>query len=252
MLTSPDKYRYLGVSGCYTADGVNDAKEFEDTQKSMQILGFTKKMQSWVFQTTAAILHLGSVRFKSCRKESADGCAVKSMKRLERAANLLGVPAETLERAVTYRSITVGRSKTFIPLKPNEALDACDALSKSIYDRLFRWLVARINDATSTESSSKDSKFIGVLDIFGFEIMQTNSFEQLCINYTNEKLQQFFNKHTFKEEESVYKSENIEYTKITFIDNQPVLDMIEKKRKGLLPLLDDEVRGCDVDVVEIR
>ena len=202
MLTSPEKYRYLGVSGCFEADGVDDAKEFEDTQKSMKLLGFTPKQQSWVFKTVAAILHLGSIRFKSCRKGNADGCEVKSGKRLKRAADLLGVPVESLEKAVTYRSITIGRKKTMIPLNPTQALDACDALSKSIYDRMFLWLVNTINAATS--SGGKSSKFIGVLDIFGFEIMQTNSFEQLCINYTNEKLQQFFNKHTFKEEESVY------------------------------------------------
>jgi len=147
---------------------------------------------------------------------------------------------KSLKKAVTYRSITISKKRTDIPLNPEQAVDACDALSKSIYDRMFLWLVKRINAATSKDT--KSSKFIGVLDIFGFEIMKKNSFEQLCINYTNEKLQQFFNKHTFKEEESVYKSEEIEYTKIKFIDNQPVLDLIEKKRKGMLPLLDDAVR----------
>jgi len=91
MLTSPEKYRYLGVSGCFTADGVNDAKEFEDTQRSMKMLGFTKDQQSWVFKTVAAILHLGSVRFKPCRIGNAEGCEVKSMKRLQKAADLLGV-----------------------------------------------------------------------------------------------------------------------------------------------------------------
>ena len=111
MLMSPEKYRYLGVSGCFEADGVDDAKEFEDTQKSMKLLGFTPKQQSWVFKTVAAILHLGSIRFKSSRKGNADGCEVKSGKRLKRAADLLGVPVESLEKAVTYRSITIGRKK---------------------------------------------------------------------------------------------------------------------------------------------
>eukprot|EP00940_MAST-03C_sp_MAST-3C-sp2_P000685 g685.t1 len=243
-LTSPEKYRYLGVSGCYVADGIDDAKEFEDTQQSMKQLGFKKSMQSWMFSTVAALLHLGSISFKPMRVDSADGCAVKSRKRLQRAAEFLGVPIDDLEKAVTYRSIKVGRKSIAVPLKPQEAVDACDALSKSIYDRLFRWIVERVNAATGGESKSKknEGKFIGVLDIFGFEIMKRNSFEQICINYCNEKLQQFFNKHTFKQEESVYISEGVPYTKIEFIDNQPVLDMIEKKRKGLLPLLDDEVR----------
>ena len=123
-------------------------------------------------------------------------------------------------------------------------------LQKSIYSRMFEWIVARVNDATKAKSSLKkrNQEFIGVLDIFGFEIFENNSFEQLCINYANETLQQFFNKHTFKEEESVYVSEQVPYTKINFIDNQPVLNLIERKRKGILPILDDEVRmpkGCD-------
>ena len=132
----------------------------------------------------------------------------------------------------------------YIPLNPQQAVDACDALAKSIYSRMFEWIVARVNDATKAKSSLKkrNQKFIGVLDIFGFEIFENNSFEQLCINYANEKLQQFFNKHTFKEEESVYVSEQVPYTKINFIDNQPVLNLIERKRKGILPILDDEVR----------
>ena len=129
-------------------------------------------------------------------------------------------------------------------MNPQQAVDACDALAKSIYSRMFEWIVARVNDATKAKSSLKkrNQKFIGVLDIFGFEIFENNSFEQLCINYANEKLQQFFNKHTFKEEESVYVSEQVPYTKINFIDNQPVLNLIERKRKGILPILDDEVR----------
>ena len=136
------------------------------------------------------------------------------------------------------------RNNRYIPLNPQQAVDACDALAKSIYSRMFEWIVARVNDATKAKSSLKkrNQKFIGVLDIFGFEIFENNSFEQLCINYANEKLQQFFNKHTFKEEESVYVSEQVPYTKINFIDNQPVLNLIERKRKGILPILDDEVR----------
>ena len=132
--------------------------------------------------------------------------------------------------------------KTIVsPLSPSAAKDTVDALSKSLYGRVFDSVVKKVNDATKGKTTKK-TRFIGVLDIFGFEIFENNSFEQLCINYANEKLQQFFNKHTFKEEESVYESENIKYTKIQFIDNQPVLDLIEKKRKGLLPLLDDVCR----------
>ena len=178
------------------------------------------------------------------RNEDGEGCKVKSAKRLERSAKLLKLDAKELERCITTRGRTIAGKTIYSPLSPSAAKDTVDALSKSLYGKLFLNIVSRVNAATQAKSTSKSkkSRFIGVLDIFGFEIFENNSFEQLCINYANEKLQQFFNKHTFKEEESVYESEQIKYTKIKFIDNQPVLDLIEKKRKGLLPLLDDVCR----------
>eukprot|EP00940_MAST-03C_sp_MAST-3C-sp2_P003640 g3640.t1 len=252
-LTDPSKFRFLSKSKCYVVDGIDDQAEFEDTQGSMSKLGFTKAEQSWIFDTVAGLLHLGTIKFKAKRIAAADGSEVKTPQRLKRASKLLKVKSATLEKSITHRSIAIGGKKTMIPLKPGEALDAVDALAKAVYEKLFQWLVKRVNAATaekasvggggqSSKSSDKRNRFIGVLDIFGFEIFEKNSFEQLCINYCNEKLQQFFNKHTFKEEESVYVSEGVPFTKIKFIDNQPVLDTIERKRKGLLPLLDDEVR----------
>ncbi|KAH8088806.1 hypothetical protein JL720_6771 [Aureococcus anophagefferens] len=116
------------------------------------------------------------------------------------------------------------------------------ALAKAAYGRLFDWLVKRINVAVA-QGGAAGGKFIGVLDIFGFEIFESNSFEQLCINYTNEKLQQHFNRHTFKEEENLYRSEGIDFEPVPFIDNQPVLDLIEKKPDGLLLALDDVVNA---------
>ncbi|CAM9390305.1 unnamed protein product, partial [Phaeothamnion confervicola] len=127
-----------------------------------------------------------------------------------------------------------------------QATNAADALAKALYDSMFDWLVGRINLAVHGEMSAR---FIGVLDIFGFEIFEKNHFEQLCINYTNEKLQQHFNKHTFTEEESVYTAEQIRFAHVDFIDNQPVVDLIEKKPYGLMPLLDEEVKipkGADL------
>ena len=115
---------------------------------------------------------------------------------------------------------------------------------QAVYGKLFDWLVKRVNRAIEGQKGH----FIGVLDIFGFEIFENNSFEQLCINFCNEKLQQHFNKHTFKEEEELYRTEGVEYTPVEFIDNQPVLNLIEKKPKGILVMLDEEItapKGSD-------
>lgn len=140
--------------------------------------------------------------------------------------------------ALCHRTIEIRGEFNHILHSPKEAIEAADALSKAIYNELFNWLVQRIN--ASVEGSR--GHFIGVLDIFGFEIFEKNSFEQLCINFTNEKLQQHFNTHTFKDEERVYMEENVPYEPVKFIDNQTVLDLIEKKPYGLLNLLDEEVR----------
>jgi len=137
---------------------------------------------------------------------------------------------------LTARSISVRGETNVIPLDPVTARDSCDSLAKGIYSRLFDHLVRRINESLE----GRVGKFIGILDIFGFEIFENNSFEQLCINYCNEKLQQFFNRTTFKEEESLYTSEGISFKHIEFIDNQVVLDLIESKPVGILLMLDEE------------
>ena len=171
---------------------------------------------------------------------------------LAHVARLLGVDDAAARSALTQRSITVRGQKTLIPLEPAGGLEACDALAKDVYGRLFEWLVTKVNKAIKVESDEgKRGGFIGVLDIFGFEIFECNSFEQLCINFCNEKLQQHFNKATFKLEEMVYTNEEIAFEPIVFVDNQPVLDLIEhkasKKTKGgvatgILILLDDEIK----------
>ena len=123
-----------------------------------------------------------------------------------------------MEKAVTNRSIEVRGSKTTIPLKPEDALSGCDALAKAVYGKMFDWLVRRVN--ISLEGAGKRGHFIGILDIFGFEIFDKNSFEQLCINYANEKLQCQFNSHMFSMEQIEYKREEVPWENITFVDNQ--------------------------------
>ena len=240
QLTKPSDFYYMSQSGCVQVPGINDAKEFDAAVRALRALKFTPDQVDFITSTTAGLLFLGNLKFadQTFGGTADKGSKVTTTSDLNQAAKLLGVAPDVLSKAVTNRTIVVGMTRTVIPLSKEAAADAKDAIAKAIYGRLFDWLVKRINKATE----GKRGKFVGVLDIFGFEIFETNSFEQLCINYANEKLQQHFNKHTFKEEEAVYLSEEIEYTKIPFIDNQPVLNLIEKKPKGLLVALDDAIR----------
>jgi myosin heavy subunit len=156
---------------------------------------------------------------------------------MDNIARLLHVSKEEIVFGFTHRTIEINKETTNIPLKPHDAEASRDALAKSIYGQLFDWLVSRVNVALNGEP--QPWAFIGLLDIFGFEIFERNSFEQLCINFTNEKLQQLFNRDTFQREQAMYRKEGVPFDEIKYIDNQPILDMIEKKAGGLLTTLDD-------------
>ncbi len=243
QLGPPESFRYLNNSGCTSVPGMNDRDDFDEVENALDHLGFNLEEKGWLYGTCAGVLHLGNVSFVA----QGEGSYVDEQGQgaLQAAARLLQVDAGALSKALTTRTIEVRGDATHALNTVESAYQAADALAKAVYDHMFDWLVGRINIAVAGQVSSV---FIGVLDIFGFEIFQENFFEQLCINYTNEKLQQHFNHHTFKEEESVYQSEGIEYTHINFIDNQPVVDLIEKKPYGLMPLLDEEAvipRGSD-------
>jgi myosin-5 len=172
---------------------------------------------------------------------------------LDTAAKLLQLDSKVLSSALTHREVRVrGQEKTFANLDCNGASDSRHALCKFVYGRMFDWLVERINASmakTSGKAATQQGQYIGILDIFGFEIFKHNSFEQLCINFTNEMLQQHFNNNTFKLEEEIYNNEGIKWDSIDFIDNQPMIELITKKRIGILPLLDEELKvpgGSDV------
>ena len=221
-------------------DGIDDVADFDELNRAFAQLNIPEEEVDWVLSTVAGILWLGNLTFEAVTIKGTAGLGsrVASDPALVNAAEFLHVKKEHLAKAVTQRTIVVNRQRTTIPLDPHGARDAVAALAKSIYGKLFDWLVRRINNATKGEKG----KFIGVLDIFGFEIFERNSFEQLCINYANEKLQQHFNKQTFKEEEAVYVSEAIKFDPVPFIDNQPVLRLIEGKPSGLLVALDDALK----------
>ena len=162
---------------------------------------------------------------------------------LEISSQLLGVRSDMLrENFISRRFQSKGRSSAYcVPLLPDKAKDGRDSLCQTMFGFMFNWIVAKINGVLSRACTNTRTTRIGVLDIFGFEIFEKNSFEQLCINFANEKLQQHFNAHTFKLEEEVYKFEKIKFSHVEFIDNQVVLDLIESKPNGLISTLDEEI-----------
>ncbi|KAK1426746.1 hypothetical protein QVD17_15425 [Tagetes erecta] len=234
----PKTFHYLNQSNCYQIDGLDESKEYIATRKAMDVVGINSEEQDAIFRVVAAILHLGNIEFaKGKEMDSSTPKDEKSWFHLKTAAELFMCNAEALENSLCKRVI-VTRDETITKwLDPESAAVSRDALAKVVYSRLFDWLVDRINSSIGQDPESK--YIIGVLDIYGFESFKTNSFEQFCINLTNEKLQQHFNQHVFKMEQEEYTKEEINWSYIEFIDNQDILDLIEKKPGGIIALLDE-------------
>ncbi|CAN6866583.1 unnamed protein product, partial [Brassica oleracea] len=237
-LGEPKTYHYLNQSKCLEVDSINDAEEYHATRRAMDVVGISTEEQDAIFSVVAAILHLGNVEFaKGAEIDSSVPKDEKSLFHLKTAAELLSCDEKALEDSLCKR-IMVTRDETITKtLDPEAATLSRDALAKVMYSRLFDWLVDKINSSIGQDPHSK--YLIGVLDIYGFESFKTNSFEQFCINLTNEKLQQHFNQHVFKMEQEEYKKEEINWSYIEFVDNQDILDLIEKKPGGIIALLDE-------------
>lgn len=237
-LGNPRTFHYLNQSNCYELDGVDDSKEYIATRQAMDVVGMSSDEQDAIFRVVAAILHLGNVEFaKGKEVDSSVPKDEKSQFHLKTVAELLMCDAKALEDSLCKRVI-VTRDETITKwLDPEAAAVSRDALAKIVYSRLFDWLVDKINNSIGQDPNSES--LIGVLDIYGFESFKTNSFEQFCINLTNEKLQQHFNQHVFKMEQEEYTKEEINWSYIEFVDNQDILDLIEKKPGGIIALLDE-------------
>ncbi|XP_077478385.1 unconventional myosin-Vb isoform X2 [Stigmatopora argus] len=237
-LTSAEDFSYTSMGENVFIQGVSDADDLERTRQAFRLLGIKDANQNAIFKVLAGILHLGNVEIHSER--DGESCHVSSDDvHLAHFCRLLGLEAPQMEHWLCHRKL-VTSSETYVKnMSGRQAVNARDALAKHVYARLFDWIVARINAALRT--SSKQHSFIGVLDIYGFETFEINSFEQFCINYANEKLQQQFNSHVFKLEQEEYIKEQIPWTLIDFHDNQPCIDLIEA-RLGVLDLLDEECK----------
>ncbi|KAB2014298.1 hypothetical protein ES319_D09G215500v1 [Gossypium barbadense] len=237
-LGNPRTFHYLNQSNCYELDGVDSSKEYLLTKRAMDVVGISQGEQDGIFRVVAAILHLGNIEFKKGQEiDSAEPKDDKSRFHLKTAAELLMCNEKALEDSLCKRVMVTRDESITKSLDPVSAALSRDALAKIVYSKLFDWLVDKINVSISQDPESKS--LIGVLDIYGFESFKTNSFEQFCINLTNEKLQQHFNQHVFKMEQEEYKKEEIDWSYIEFIDNQDILDLIEKKPGGIIALLDE-------------
>ncbi|CAN8312392.1 unnamed protein product [Cochlearia groenlandica] len=204
----------------------------------MEVVGISNEEQDAIFRVVAAILHLGNIDFG--KGKEIDSSVIKdgnSRFHLNLAAELLMCNAQSLEDALIRRVMVTPEEIITRTLDPDNAIASRDTLAKTIYSHLFDWIVNKINTSIGQDPRSKS--IIGVLDIYGFESFKCNSFEQFCINFTNEKLQQHFNQHVFKMEQEEYTKEEIDWSYIEFIDNQDVLDLIEKKPGGIISLLDE-------------
>ncbi|KAK4356924.1 hypothetical protein RND71_022534 [Anisodus tanguticus] len=235
---NPRTFHYLNQSNFFELAGVDESEEYLATRRAMDIVGISHDEQDAIFRVVAAILHLGNIEFaKGTETDASEPKDDKSRFHLKIAAELFMCDEKSLEDSMCKR-VMVTRDETITKsLDPEAAALSRDALSKIVYSRLFDWIVNKINNSIGQDPDSTLS--IGVLDIYGFESFKTNSFEQFCINLTNEKLQQHFNQHVFKMEQEEYTKEEIDWSYIEFIDNQDILDLIEKKPGGIIALLDE-------------
>ncbi|TRY58652.1 hypothetical protein DNTS_024794 [Danionella cerebrum] len=244
-LGSAAEYNYLTMGQCTTCEGRDDIKEYASFRSAMKILTFTENDTWEINKLLAAILHLGNVDFEDTVMNNLEGCDILSSSHFKMASQLLEVAPNALDVSLTQRSLMTNRERVTKPLTSVQAVDGRDAFVKAIYGRLFLWIVDKINSAIYKPPSDdpKNARHsIGLLDIFGFENFNNNSFEQLCINFANEQLQQFFVKHVFKLEQMEYAREDIVWKNIEFNDNQRTLDVLAVKPLNILALIDEESR----------
>ncbi|KAK6476131.1 myosin-11-like isoform X2 [Huso huso] len=245
-------YRFL-MAGHVPVPGASDSEMFEETLEAMSIMGFTEEEQTGILKIVSSVLQLGNIEFK--KERNNDQASMPDNTAAQKVCHLLGINVTDFTRAILTPRIKVGREVVQKAQTKEQADFAVEALAKAKYDRLFKWILARVNKALD-KTKRQGASFLGILDIAGFEIFEVNSFEQLCINFTNEKLQQLFNHTMFILEQEEYKREGIEWNFIDFgLDLQPCIELIERPNNppGILALLDEECwfpKATDTSFVE--
>ncbi|KAL6451795.1 MYO5 Myosin-5 [Candida maltosa Xu316] len=249
-IQGPETYIYTSAAKCINVDGVDDTKDFKDTLNAMQVIGLTQQEQDSIFRMLASILWIGNISFV---EDEHGNAAIRDESVTNFVGYLLDVSGEIVKKSIIERTIETSfgsrRGSTYhSPLNIVQATAVRDALAKGIYNNLFEWIVERVNISLQGHQQ-QSSKSIGILDIYGFEIFDHNSFEQVCINYVNEKLQQIFIQLTLKAEQDEYVQEQIKWTPIEYFNNKVVCDLIEATRPqpGLFAALNDSIKTAHAD-----
>ncbi|KAL1494091.1 hypothetical protein ABEB36_009744 [Hypothenemus hampei] len=253
-LVDADKYFYLNQGGSDCSPGHSGSgADWKALVRAMEVLGVSESEQEGIVKILASVLHLGNVYFHRRQlRHGQEGVEVGSDVEIKWAAHLLQISTNGLQRALTSRITEARAERVFSPLSIDQALDARDAFAKALYSALFNWLVTRVNSIIQ-RGGLQDAARISLLDIFGFENLNENSFEQLCINFASESLQLYFNKYVFKLEQQEYAKERLEWTNLAWNDNTPVIHLLGKKPVGIFHLLDDESnfpRASDISFLE--
>jgi len=238
ITSSPDHYHYTKQGGVTRVDGINDKLDFKSVNSALRTLGFSENETTTIWDIIAGILHIGNITLN----EDGEGTKVSKLSKgtMDSISKLLKVSTVEVSQVLCERAIAAGGQVVKKNLSPEQSLYARDALAKAIYGRLFNWVVERINKAIEPHSiKGYKSTVIGVLDIYGFEILDTNSFEQFCINYCNEKLQQLFIELVLKQEQEEYKREGIQWIHIEYFNNQVICDLVELPHKGIISIMDE-------------
>ncbi|CAB1446572.1 unnamed protein product [Pleuronectes platessa] len=223
-LTHTDSYHYLRQSSCVTDKTINDKGTFQDVLNAMRTMQFTEENIGEILRLLAGILHAGNIEFMT-----AGGAQVSSKSALSRTSDLLGLNSDQLAEVLTHRSMILRGEEISTPLTVEQAVDSRDSMAMALYSQCFNWIIRKLN---SRIRGNEDFKSISILDIFGFENFEVNRFEQFNINYANEKLQEYFNKHIFSLEQLEYNKEGLAWVDINWMDNGECLDLIEKVRGG--------------------
>ncbi|XP_051985002.1 unconventional myosin-X [Xyrauchen texanus] len=243
-LSPPENFHYLCQSGCVKDKAINDTETFQEVLIALRTMQFGEENIKEVLRLLSGILHMGNIEFLT-----AGGAQVCSKTALSKAAELLGLDCAQLAEVLTHRSMILRGEEISTPLTVEQAVDSRDSMAMALYSQCFTWIIRKLN---SRITCSEDFRSIGILDIFGFENFEVNRFEQFNINYANEKLQEYFNKHIFSLEQLEYNKEGLIWDDVNWMDNGECLDLIEKKL-GLLALINEEShfpKGTDDTLLE--
>uniref|UniRef100_A0A672T755 Unconventional myosin-X-like n=1 Tax=Sinocyclocheilus grahami TaxID=75366 RepID=A0A672T755_SINGR len=244
LADSPEAYHYLSQSGCVKDRSLDDKHLYDSVMEALKVMEFTEEEICDVFKLLSGVLQIGNIEFMT-----AGGAQITTKGVVSVVSDLLGLDSFQLSEVLTQRSMILRGEEICSPLTVEQAIDSRDSVAMALYSQCFSWIIARINQKIKGKDNFKS---IGILDIFGFENFEVNRFEQFNINYANEKLQEYFNKHIFSLEQLEYNREGIHWEAIDWMDNAECLDLIEKKL-GMLSLINEESRfpkGTDYTLLE--